>query len=119
MEGLVPTADDHHRAALHLRRLGARLARDELVMRTASDPARIARGPLGAMIDRSLDLVCSDVARARAELERLATICERRAEVCARYETELRRHRQLPEAIGRWSTAPVPPAWWVEPGRDA
>ena len=110
----MPTADEYHQAAVHLRRVGARLAHDAFAVRAATDPERIVGGPLRSTIDQRLDAIRDETERARAELDRLAAICERRAEVCARFAAELLHRRHLADAFGRRWTPPVPPAWWVE-----
>lgn len=111
----MPDAHDYRAAAVRLRRLGSQLVDDSVVVHAATDAARIVGGPIGTSIDRSRDAVVSDVENARAELDRLAGICDRRAEICARFTDDLVRHRHLAETVGRWVPAPVPPAWWVEP----
>ena len=110
----MPTADEYHRAALHLRRVGARLAQNAIAVRAATDPDRIVGGPLRWTIELRLDSIRDEIEHAHAELDRLAAICERRAEVCARFAAELLHRRRLADSIGRRWVPPTPPAWWVE-----
>ena len=110
----MPRAQDYREAAILLRRLDARLAHDWTRVRIASDPDRIAGGPTGSLIGRSIDTTHAELTRARVELERVARICDRRAEICAEFAADLVRHRQL-VATGTWSPPPTPPARWVEP----
>lgn len=111
----MPRAHHYREAAILLRGLDARMAHDWMTIRIASDPDRIANGPTGSLIGRTLDTAHGEMAQARVELHRLARICDRRAEMCAGFAADLLRHRRLVAATGTWSPPPTPPAWWVEP----
>ena len=111
----MPTAHEYRDAAIHLRRVDARLMDEWSLVRRATAPDRFAAGPVGALVDQRLDVVHALIGRTRLELARLAAICDRRAEICARYTADVRRHRRLAEALGSRTAPPAPPAWWVEP----
>lgn len=108
----MPNSQDYRAGAYHLRRSGELLLHRSRSVRRATDPSELCAGPLRTELDRSLGAVDAAVERAAGELERLAAICDRRAEICAAYAAELARHR---ETFGRSVPPPEPPAWWVRP----
>lgn len=108
----MPNAHEYRAAALHLRRLAADLTHDCRAVRRGSET--LAGGALAAMIRRALDAQYDEVTRAVSELDRLAQVCARRAEICDQYASELRRHRALSGGSAPWPRPPAPPAWWVE-----
>lgn len=111
----MPRAHEYREAASLMRRLEARVAHDWALVRITSDPDRISGGPTRSVIGRSLDTTDAELARARVELDRLARICDRRAEICAGFTADLLHHRHLVATTGVWSSPPAPPARWVEP----
>lgn len=111
----MPRAHEYREAASLLRRLDARIAHDWALVRITSNPDRIADGATRSLMERSLDTTEAELTRARVELDRLARICDRRAEICAGFTADLLHHRQLVAITGVWSSPPAPPARWVEP----
>lgn len=107
----MPTAPEYRAAALRLRRLATDLPPSARAV--AFDPHALAGGPLATLLQQGLDAHRTAVDRAVAELERLAGVCTRRAEICEAYVRELRRHRDRDTWLP-WSGPPEPPAWWVE-----
>ena len=108
----MPNALDYRDAAGWCRRLAADLASP--ADRHAVDPGDVAGGPVGEVLHASLHATRGHLRQARDELERLASVCEHRAEVCAEYARAVRRHAQL-DVLDRWLTRPpAPPAGWVE-----
>ena len=109
----MPTADEYRQAARQLRSLGEDLGSDWTMLRTATDVDRIAGGAVGAVLDRSLETVRTELTRTRSELDRLAAICDRRAEICADHAADVQRHRALVASTDTWTSPPPAPAWWV------
>lgn len=110
----MPNAHDYHDAAHRLRHLAEQLGDVGRLALMAADPDRFAGGPLATVLRRSLDAHVRAVEQAGDELARLASVCDRRAEICEQYAAELGRHRLRTGGLGPWSPAPAPPAWWVE-----
>jgi len=111
----MPRAHDYREAASWLRHLDARVAHDWARVRLATDPSRIVGGPTRSLIEGSFDAVDVEVARARVELERLARICDRRAEICADFTSDLLRGRPLVTTTGVAGAPPTPPAGRAAP----
>jgi hypothetical protein len=111
----MPRAHEYRDAAIHLRRVDARLAYEWTLVRIATAPDRIAAGPLGALVEERLEAADARIGRTRLELARLAAVCDRRADICTRFTADVQRHRRLAETLGAWAPPPAAPAWWVEP----
>lgn len=110
----MPNANDYRAAALRLRRLAAQLPHEARVARAAHAPADIAGVLVRTTLERSLDAVDTSVLRAAEALDRLAAICDRRAEICGAYAAQLDRHRRLVATLGSSTPPPARPAWWVD-----
>ena len=108
----MPNAHEYRAAALRLRRLATDLPPDARAV--TIDPHELAGGPLVALMQQALDAHARCVDRAVAELDRLAGVCARRAEICDAYAREVRRDRDRAGAWLPWPGPPAPPAWWVE-----
>lgn len=108
----MPNAHEYRAAALRLRRLATDLPADARAI--GVDPDTLAGGPLAALVRCGLDAHRTGVDRAIAELDRLAGVCARRAEICESYARELRLHRERDDAWLGWPRPPAPPAWWVQ-----
>ena len=111
----MPRAHHYRDAAAWLRRLDGRIADDWATVRAATGPRLFLGGPAADVVEGLLVTAHDDLARARAELARLALICDRRAEICAGYAADLIRHGHLGVGDGATGPYPPPPAWWVEP----
>lgn len=111
----MPNAHDYRAAALRLRHLAVQVSHEMRVLRAATDPSGIAGGPVQVVLRQGIDEALASVVRAAEELGRLASICDRRAEICAVHAAERRRYE-----LHGWSTPPPdPPAWWVGDGTTA
>lgn len=109
----MPTAHEYREAARRLRRLSGQLSLDVLTIRTAHDVERVASGPVRMILENALDALDVATTRATDELDRLAGVCERRAEVCAEYAGDVWRHRLL-SGGAPWVPPPPRPAWWAD-----
>lgn len=110
----MPTAADYRRAADVFRRSGAELA-DQAGNRRRAHHGSVFVGPVAEAHTGALAAIAADRVRAADALRLLATVCERRAEVCEQYADDLARWRgQVGDHRARAERRPDPPEPWVD-----
>lgn len=106
-------ASSYRSAAVDLRRASAQFT-DIAASHRRSDASFIgATGAVAVIHDRSVEAVGAHLATAAGEADRLAAVCERRADVCDEYGRRLASWRALPWTERLLVAPPFPPAPWV------
>lgn len=109
----MPNTHQYRDAASRYRTLS------EHALREAAAPAAgalgfVGDGPAREALAGSLERRRVWLVAAGETLRRLATTCDDRAEVCARYASALARYRELSPHERLAVPAPLPPAPWVD-----
>lgn len=107
----MSNAHEHRAAARRLRQMAAQLVDDTRSLGAAFDPRYVAGGPVRWALERALADVGTSVHRAAIDLDRLAAICEHRAEADDRTFLRDTIHllRDRATATGAASASRLPP----------
>lgn len=110
----MPTADDYSAAASRFRAIAEQLAREAGAHRSWNAAAFVGGGPVRDSVDDSLGTIRSALADASDHLLSLATVCDRRADLCAEYRRAMQRYRALPLIVQLVTSEPPRPARWAD-----
>ena len=110
----MPTATEYRAAAGRFRALAEQIHREAGAQVSWAHPSYLGPGPVGEVLDGSLASVRSDLIAAGDDLERLATVCDQRAAVCAEYRREWVTYWELPPFERIRVPIPTRPARWAD-----
>lgn len=110
----MPTADDYTAAARRFRAIAEQLVREAGAQRAWDPAGYMGDGPVHTAVDESLGATRTALVDASDHLVTIATVCDRRAEVCAEYRRAMRRYRSLPLIVQLITSAPPRPARWAD-----
>lgn len=109
----MPTAVEYRDAAQRYRALGTNLTHEAASMsRWVAD--FVGPGVVRTAVDESVDVARRHLAATGHEMQRLALLCELRADVCAQHVRAIRWFHQLAAAEQAQHRLPLRPATWVD-----
>lgn len=110
----MPNAQAYRTAAERCRSVGRRLHDHADGLRRSASPDGVMSGPVADEMASLLDGWVHELTLASTQLDVVAMMCERRAEVCASYARAVQRYLAEPFLERITSAPPFPPAPWVE-----